>query len=278
MAVSTNSSEMERRRWSTAAIFPINLKTYNFVIFIEKPDGSFLKVTMKPSSTIFHLKKDIARQTGFDETKMCLIFMGKCLKNEKTILECGVSSCSVLEMITTKQIGIENKIGEMIHLEFSPHETVASIKSKMTDTFGIPVKRQCLLHKGKQLKDYRQLCTYKIRNGDQLHIASSIQIFIRNLRGKTRVFVVEPFVKIESVKKLVENKEGIPSKWINLSYAGKLLESHRTLSDYNIQNESTINMNIRLCCPSPKNPTEEDGACGGLLRSDDVHNSTMIQC
>lgn len=289
MAISMNSSialskQDLKARWRTDGSEFGDLQK-SWMIYIETPTGQFIKVIMKPSSTILELKKHVGWQVGLYESQMCLIFMGKCLENEKTIFESGVSYCSVLELITTKQIGIRNKDGEMIHLEFSSHETIASIKLKMADTFGIPVQRQCLFHKGKQLKNYRQLCTYKIRNGDQLHLASMIQIFIRNLCGKTRVFVIEPFAKIETFKKLIENKEGVPCKWINLSYAGKILESHRTLSDYNIQNESTVNMNIRLCCNGPKksqqsqkNCEEDEVCCGELYCGSDLVNSTMIQC
>ena len=73
-----------------------------------------------------------------------------------------------------------------------------------------------------------------------------MQIFVKTPEGKTITLEVEASDTIATVKTIIKNKESIPNKQQRLLFMDMQLEDGCTISDYNIQQNSTLTLMLNI--------------------------------
>ncbi|XP_074494139.1 polyubiquitin-like [Sebastes fasciatus] len=143
-------------------------------------------------------------------------------------------------------------------MRVNPQATVGSLKVLIQQKLGVQVETQRLVFvngMNTPLSDDSQpVCSYGLQQGARVSLLvtqpPTIQVFLRNEKGKISTYDIKPDETVANFKTRVQSREreggqGIPVTQQRLIHEGREMNEGR-LSDYNVEALSTIDLNLRL--------------------------------
>ena len=230
-------------------------------IYVALPTGKIISLEEDASNTVKHVKEKIQAKEGIpSDQQLLMVNTGqrcKELTNDCILSDCcDYSDSTELRLIlrVSMKIFVKTLTDLTITLNAQSTDTIANLKSKIEEKEGIPINQQRLFFGKKQLEDQQTLNYYVIESTFLLQLVlrvrgktnySKMIILVRTLFGKVVTLELEASDTVENVMAKIQDIEGIPLEHQRLIFAGEPIEYGRTLSYYNIESGSTLDLKLK---------------------------------
>ena len=267
VTLQTGSSLRDHGLTQYGTVIKVELYNRDGMEMTVKKVGGKITLTMYPPvvCTILDIKRMIGDLEGTPPDHQRLIHAGRTLENDQYLANYGFTdsgntidfvpkvchrfSCSLCK---GKDVVVELPGGHLFQLEVEPSTTVEKVKTGIEEKGEVLFDHQALYIGTKLLEDGHTLEEYlehfrKNRNSSlRVELSYKVPIWFKLYTGKSWCIDVDIYHPLESLKPQLENKAN--TSWANLCLVqdGKLVESHCSLKESGIQENSVMFVGLRL--------------------------------
>ena len=224
----------------------LQLSVNNMQIWFKAKNRKAVTLWVKPTGTIQEVKTKI--QEKYAIYARSLIFAGKKLEDGKTLTYYNIPTKSTIALDRSVEINIQTSVGTTIQLHMEPDESIRCLQKKIQDKVGIPVNKQRIVFAGTELEDRRSMLDYGIKNGSTLHLEisqrphGSVPVHLNTPDGNKIMLEVKLSDKVKNIKSQIQEKQGTTE----IAFGTRELDDEKTLADYNIKKDSTLNLVLKV--------------------------------
>lgn len=206
-----------------------------------------IEVDCYPSWSIIEVKHEISRKSKIPENNQVLYFDEKPLDNNKTVMECKLQNNSCIDMTGIIMVKVNFPSGKVVSYPTNQNSSVYEMKQKIWEKNRIPIDRQTLNYKGRELREEQTFSSIRYKSEDNVSLVckqlpgDQIQVFVRKPGGEKRFVSLK---KYDPVGK-VEDTAGFELEDLfshDCYYNDILLDDTSVLDVYNIQKHSELEL------------------------------------
>ena len=208
-------------------------------------------VTVETADSVQKVKRLLQKQLGIHPDDQRLVVRGKLVQDDGQVRDYHLTNDDTLFVIRRRChydiaiIGNQSRSEPITRLQVRAHLTIKQVKEMISEVTKTPVHLQSLFFHHQKLSDDKTLEYYSIgpRNEVTLHIRG--QMFVRTLTGKTLTLDVGERDSVQRIKRLIQQREGVPVRQQKIFFKGRQLRRGR-LGELGIRKESTLELCLGL--------------------------------
>jgi len=218
---------------------------YSFQIFVKTVMGNIITLRVELYDTIESVKNKIQEKESIPSNQQDLILSSIKLENDRTLFDYNIKNDTILYLILSPNDNIKISVviynDKNIILKIKSSDTVNDIKTRIQEKENISPEKQHLIYDGIQLRDHHLISHYKIKQDSIIQLEYSMQIFIQTFYGFIITLDVKPSDIIKNIKNKIHNTDFLPEE-LQLIFEGMQLDENCSISNYNIKQNSTIQL------------------------------------